>query len=92
MNASREILLRVITLRSFTKVGYSCRTIDFIALMAAMALLLAHLGSHLAGMNNCLAHQYLSVRAMIEHVRETWEEINRVNPDALSAQSAKLLK
>ncbi|KAF2679049.1 hypothetical protein K458DRAFT_375445 [Lentithecium fluviatile CBS 122367] len=91
VNASREILSRFIALRTFNRIAYSCRTIDFLALMAAMTLLLAHLDSHLQETENLLAHQYLSDRAMIEQVQENMKEVNRLNSDALSAQSADLL-
>ncbi|KAG2412312.1 hypothetical protein HFD88_009869 [Aspergillus terreus] len=92
VNASREVLSRYIALRSFNRIAYSCRTVDFIALMAAMTLLLAHMDSHRDGPNNLLANQYLSDRGMIEQVQEHMSEINRLNSDELSAQSADLLK
>ncbi|KAJ5679985.1 Polyketide synthase KR [Penicillium majusculum] len=68
-----------------------CRTIDFLALMAAMTLLLAHLDSH-SKAENLLAHQYLSDRAMIEQAQENMQEVNSLNSDAMSAQSAELLR
>lgn len=92
VNASREVLSRYITLRSFNRIAYSCRTVDFLALMAAMALLLAHMNSHRDGVENMLANQYLGDRGMIEQVQENMNEINRLNSDALSAQSAELLR
>ncbi|KAI1083469.1 hypothetical protein F5B20DRAFT_568632 [Whalleya microplaca] len=46
VNASREVLTRFITFRSFNRVAYCCRAVDFFALMAALTLLLAHLDSH----------------------------------------------
>jgi hypothetical protein len=46
VNASREVLSRFVTFRSFNRVAYCCRAIDFFALMAALTLLLAHLDSH----------------------------------------------
>jgi hypothetical protein len=92
VNASREVLSRFITLRSFNSIAYSCRTVDFLALMAAMTLLLAHLDSRLSESENLLAHQYYSDRAMIEQVQENMKEVNRINSDALSAQSADLLR
>lgn len=91
VNASREVLTRFIALRSFNGIAYSCRTVDFLAHMAAMTLLLAHLDSHRSETGNLLAHQYHSDRAMIEQAQENMKEINRVNSDALSAQSADLL-
>ncbi|KAF2813562.1 uncharacterized protein BDZ99DRAFT_438821 [Mytilinidion resinicola] len=95
VNASREVLSRFITLRRVNRIAFSCRIIDFLALMAALTLLLAHLDSRRAAAapaaENLLAHQYLSDRAMIEQAQENMRELNRVNADALSAQSADLL-
>lgn len=91
VNASREMLSRFVALRSFDGVAYGCRTIDFIALMAAMTLLLAHLDSHRSETENLLAHQYHSDRAMIEQVKDSMEELNRASSDALSAQIADWL-
>ncbi|MCJ1325267.1 hypothetical protein MMC10_001929 [Thelotrema lepadinum] len=92
INASREILSRFITLHSVNGISYSCRIIDFLTLMAAMTLLLAHLDSHFWGAENLLSHQYYSDRAMIEQTQETMEEVDRLNSDPLSAQSADLLR
>lgn len=90
-NASREILTRFITLRSFDGAAYSCRTIDFIALMAAMTLLLAHLDSHHLETQNFLAHQYHSDRAMIEQVKDYMKDFDRAKSDPLSSQIADWL-
>ncbi|ETS76234.1 hypothetical protein PFICI_11621 [Pestalotiopsis fici W106-1] len=92
VNASRELLSRFIILRSSNRAAYSCRIVDFLALMAAMTLLLAHMDGHRSGADNLLAHQYLSDRAMIERAQENMEKLNRMNSDALSAQSADLLR
>ncbi|KAK7977947.1 hypothetical protein PG988_005437 [Apiospora saccharicola] len=43
VNAPRELLTRFTALRSLKETAYSCRTVDFLALMAAITLLLAHL-------------------------------------------------
>jgi hypothetical protein len=92
VNASREVLSRFLTLRSSTGIAYSCRTVDFLALMAAMTLLLAHLNSKGGDSENFLAHQYHSDRAMIEQVQKNMEETNRLSSDALSERSAALLR
>jgi hypothetical protein len=95
VNASREVIMRFITLRSFNRIAYSwsCRIVDFLGLMAAMTLLLAHLESQRSpNAQNFLAHQYLTDRAMIVQAQEHMEEVNRLNSDALSAQSAHLLR
>jgi hypothetical protein len=87
-NASREMLSRFIALRGFDGAAYSCRTIDFIALMAAMTLLLAHLDGHHPETQNLLAHQYHSDRAMIEQIKDYMEEFDRAKSDPLSSQIA----
>lgn len=92
VTASREVLSRYNSLRSFNRIAYSCRTVDFLALMAAMALLLAHMDGHCDGAENLLANQYLSDRGMIEQMQEHMSEINRLNSDELSAKSVDLLK
>lgn len=46
VNASREVLSRFIMFRSFNRVAYCCRAVDFFALTAALTLLLAHLDNH----------------------------------------------
>ncbi|KAI0506311.1 hypothetical protein F5B22DRAFT_624397 [Xylaria bambusicola] len=94
-NASREIISRFNTLRGFNQIAYSwsCRIVDFVALMAAMTLLLTHLdGSVSSDSQDVLGHQYLTDRAAIEQVQEHMEEVNRLNEDVLSAQSANVLR
>ena len=91
VTASREMLARFIVLRSFHGMASSCRIVDFLSLMAAMTLLLAHLDSHSSGSDNPLSHQYHSDRAMIENVHENMKQDNRANSDALSAHIADLL-
>ncbi|KAL7922337.1 hypothetical protein ACQKWADRAFT_320872 [Trichoderma austrokoningii] len=48
VNASREVLRRYIAYRSVNHVAFCCRSVDFFALTASMALLLAHLDNHSA--------------------------------------------
>ena len=91
INASRDVLLRVVTLRSLNRIDYSCRIVDFLALMASITLLLAHLDCHVSGAENSLAHQYHSDRALIEQVQENMREVNRWNAEALSVRSADLV-
>lgn len=93
VNASREILSRFIVLRYLNRIAFCCRTPDFMALMGAMTLILAHLESHrrASQAGNVVAHQYLSDRAMIEQAQESMEELSRVNGDALATKSADLL-
>lgn len=92
VNASREVILRFTTLRNFEDIACDCRTIDFLALMAAMTLLIAHLEGQRLENGNLLAHQYLSDRALIEQVHEVMERLHQLYKDTLSAQSARLLQ
>ncbi|KAF5014541.1 hypothetical protein F66182_14429, partial [Fusarium sp. NRRL 66182] len=92
VNASREVLSRFLTLRGSTGIAYTCRTVDFLALMTALTLLLAHLNSIGGDSENLLAHQYYSDRAMIEQVQKNMEETNRVSSDVLNERSAALLR
>ncbi|KAM0258935.1 hypothetical protein ACHAQJ_003591 [Trichoderma viride] len=48
VNASRDVLSRYIAYRSVNHVAFCCRSVDFFALTASMALLLAHLDNHSA--------------------------------------------
>ncbi|PVH99827.1 hypothetical protein DM02DRAFT_471419, partial [Periconia macrospinosa] len=100
VNASREILSRFIVLRNFKRISMCCKIQEFIALMAAVTLLLAHLDNHRrcsetasggTGFANVLAHQYSSDRAMMEKVQESMEEIYRLSRDTFCAESADLL-
>lgn len=98
VNASREILSRFIVLQHLNQIAFCCRTPDFLALMAAMTLILAHLQNHgrrtdsMTTENNPMAHQYLSDRGMIEQTQESMEELSRRSGEALSAESANLLR
>ena len=92
VSASREILSRFLALRSFNGITHSCRIIDFIALMAAMTLLLAHLDNQHVTQKNLLAHQYYSDRAMVEQVQQSYNQAGSgLRSDPVSQQSAKLL-
>lgn len=91
-NASREILSRFIAYRRFQGDACCHRALEFLALMAAMTLILAHLDSHLhRSARNILAHQRIADRAMVERVLETMELTARLSNDALSEQSGTVL-
>jgi hypothetical protein len=92
VNASREILSRHIELQSFEPAVSRCRMIDFPALIAGMALMLAHAISH-CGHNsaNMFAHQRSSDRAMVERTLENMEFVSELQQDTLLAKSVKLL-
>ncbi|KAL4792769.1 hypothetical protein BDV19DRAFT_368142 [Aspergillus venezuelensis] len=92
--ASREVLNRWIAFRSTVKVVLCCRPVDFCAFTAALALLLAYLDSH-SHKQDCammLTHQRLGDRALIESALETMNELNALNNDELSKETAALTR
>ncbi|KAF2100709.1 hypothetical protein NA57DRAFT_28594, partial [Rhizodiscina lignyota] len=94
VNASREILTRFVAFRTFNPVTACCRLADFLALVAGMTLILAHLDSHRRhkGMANILAHQRLADRATVEKALEKMEVSSKLNLDMLAARCARLLQ
>jgi len=91
VTASREILTRYTAFRSYNGNMVCTRMLDFIALKAAMTLLLAHLQSHHFSKNgNYLAHQRLADRAMAEQVL-LYTELNTMSSEEGSDESANLL-
>jgi hypothetical protein len=92
---------------SFNRIAFSCRTVDYFGLMAAMTLLIAHLDGHrqllpstsekLPGnqaqmSNNVLVHQRPSDRALIEQAHESIKEVSRLDGDSMSIQASSLLQ
>lgn len=93
VNASREIMIRFITHRSFNPMSSCSRPVDFFALLAAMTLLLAHLDAHHhREATNFLVHQRLSDRALLDQALERMDIISNVNKDAITEKSAKLIR
>jgi hypothetical protein len=93
VNSSREILSRFAVLRRSNQVAYNCRTVDYLAVMAAVTLLLAHLDSYRhPSQVDIMTHLFLGDRAMIEQAQENLQEVSRLNEDSLSRQSAELLR
>ncbi|KAI1434147.1 hypothetical protein GGR50DRAFT_440137 [Xylaria sp. CBS 124048] len=94
INSSREVLTRFNALRSSSGIALCCRSVDFLGLMAAITLLLAHLSSHLSDdsrkfASNLMIHQRLSDRAIIERMLEYMEEVGHWNTDILTQKSAE---
>ncbi|KFY33457.1 hypothetical protein V494_07610 [Pseudogymnoascus sp. VKM F-4513 (FW-928)] len=93
VNSSREILTRFIAFRAFNRISASCRLADFLALVAGMTLVIAHLYSHRQeGMDNILAHQRPGDRATMEQALESMEESSNLNDDKMAASCAGLLQ
>ncbi|KAJ9656117.1 hypothetical protein H2198_005173 [Neophaeococcomyces mojaviensis] len=93
VNASREILTREIAIRTFNPNNACCRIGDFMALIAGMTLILAHVVSHChKEMENPLVHQRLGDRAIVERALECMNSMSELHKDALASKCAALLK
>jgi hypothetical protein len=94
VNASREVLSRFIAFRqfNFNAATVYCRSADFLALMASMTMLLAHIDSHKAGLEDWRAHQRLGDRAMVEELLEMLVAIEKGTDDNLTRKSAEQLQ
>lgn len=103
VHSAREVLSRFILLRDFNQTASSCRFANFLGLMAAITLVLAHLGgssrrSHAPNqdeisfqVDSLLSHQAPSDRAMMEQALETMRSVGQSSGDTLCAQSAQVL-
>ncbi|RYP52331.1 hypothetical protein DL769_010697 [Monosporascus sp. CRB-8-3] len=95
MNANREVLTRYMAYRATNTRDGSCLTFDFLTLMAAITLLLAHLDSHLykrVRSTSVLEHQRLCDRTMLEQVLSIMETVYEVTNDPMSESSIKMLR
>ncbi|KIW42123.1 uncharacterized protein PV06_05708 [Exophiala oligosperma] len=92
--ASREILSRFIIFRTLRKLSSCCRLADFLAVVAGITLVLAHIDSHRLARsgNNALIHQRLGDRATVEKALEKVEVISRPNDDMMTAKCADVLR
>ncbi|RSL66569.1 hypothetical protein CEP54_003711 [Fusarium duplospermum] len=90
--ASREVLNRYIAFRSIVRIVFCCRIVDFCALTASLTLLLAHLSRDSRDSTWLLKHQRLGDRALVEKTIETLDELNRLNGDELTRETAKLAR
>ncbi|KAK9446501.1 uncharacterized protein V1518DRAFT_423675 [Limtongia smithiae] len=90
--ASREVLSRYITFRSVVRVVYCCRPVDFCAFAAAMTLLLVHMNEHQPNSGGLLGHQRQGDRALIERTITMLDELNELNNDELSRETAQLAR
>ncbi|KAJ5512622.1 hypothetical protein N7463_002174 [Penicillium fimorum] len=92
-SASREILIRQIAIRTFNTITAGCRMSDFVALIAGMTLMLAHILSHCnKGTENLLIHHRVGDRATVKRALECMESTFELHEDVLTAKCADLLK
>jgi len=93
VNASREILTRQIAIRTFNSTTPFCRMADFVALVAGLTLMLAHIVCHChKETDNLLIHQRLGDRATVERTLECMQSMSELRDDVLAAKCATLLK
>ncbi|KAL2132325.1 hypothetical protein VTI74DRAFT_3929 [Chaetomium olivicolor] len=93
VNSSREIITNFIAHRSFNPSSSCSRPVDFFALLAAMALLLAHLDAYRhQEATNILAHLRLGDRAMLDQALERMDAIADINKDVMTEKSAQLIR
>ena len=92
VNASREILLREIALRSLNPISACCRMSDFLALIAGMTLILAHAVSHCGKETiNMLAHQRLADRETVKRTLGCLQSMSDLHQDVLAVKCVALL-
>ena len=88
--SSRAVLKRFITFRSQITTAYSCRHVDYSALIAAMTLLLSYLRQN-PSQPSPSCTQRGADRNLIESVRERMQHVAILNHDKLSQESADIL-
>ncbi|KAJ5114718.1 hypothetical protein NUU61_000477 [Penicillium alfredii] len=91
VNASREIMTRFISHRTFNPMSSCSRPVDFFAFLAAMTILLTYLDAHREA-TNFLAHQRLGDRATLEQVLDLMDLVSRIDNDAMTRKSAELIR
>ncbi|KAJ5287736.1 hypothetical protein N7478_003422 [Penicillium angulare] len=108
VNSARDILSRFVMFHSFNRIAFSCRTVDFFGLMAAMTLLLVHTDGHQQKpsivnslewpqgtsepMSNPFTHQRPSDRALIENMLDILDEVGRLETETMSTQISNILR
>lgn len=93
INASREVLTRYIATRTYKGVCGVPVSVDFLALVAAMSLLLGHIDTHrMNSVGGVLAHQRHTDRTMVEDTLGCMHDACSTSEDVLSIQSADVLR
>jgi hypothetical protein len=102
-HSSREVLSRFMLLRDCNQIQSSCRLVTCLGLMAAITLVLAHLGGSFprscsqdhevtcSQVDSLLSHQAPGDRAMIEQVLKTMRSVSELSGDEICARSAHIL-
>lgn len=93
VHASRELLNRYIRFRCMDSIAFCCKSIDYSAFMACLTLLLAHLRRwhDSNGVDDGLAHQRLSDRAMVQETIELMTELGQESGDTVLEKTTELV-
>ncbi|KAK3307719.1 uncharacterized protein B0T15DRAFT_530980 [Chaetomium strumarium] len=92
VHASREVLSRFLMYRTLGHVPLFSRGFDFMAVTAAVVLLLSHLDDHCLGRGNVLEHQRPGDLHMLACVAACFEAADAWGTDPLSRSAAQLLR
>ncbi|KAH7009576.1 hypothetical protein EDB80DRAFT_838335, partial [Ilyonectria destructans] len=90
LHSSRAVLRRFSVFRSIIDSAYSCRHVDYAALMAAMTLLISYLGPQSSSPTS--PNQLEEDRRLVLTVKERMETIFSLNHDRLSQESSSILR
>ncbi|EON99482.1 putative c6 zinc finger domain containing protein [Phaeoacremonium minimum UCRPA7] len=93
MKACRDVLKRFIVFRSLNVSAFSCRRVDYAALIATMTLLLGYLRRRKAEPTGPLYEKRCREdRELVEKTRKRMEHIQNLNKDKLSGESCEIIK
>lgn len=94
LNACRDLIQGFVAFRKFycNILAVYCRTGDFMALMAGMTILLAHIDSHKLGVRDWRAHQRASDRGLVEQLCRIMEKVARQTNDNITNEAATQLR
>lgn len=94
VHASRQVLSRYIAFRRFNHVPFCCRAIDFFGLVAALALLFAHLDNQRRPHteDDALGQHRIGDRTLLQQALDNMDNLARIRNDTVSAKSALILR
>ncbi|KKY39616.1 putative c6 zinc finger domain-containing protein [Diaporthe ampelina] len=88
LTAARELLSRFISFRNLNVSAYSCRRVDYAALIAAMTLCLSYLGRR----NGEIWDRTRSDRELVESTRRRMEHVAGLTYDSLGKEAVGIIE
>lgn len=88
LTAARELLSRFISFRNLNVSAYSCRRVDYAALIAAMTLCLSYLGRR----KGEIWDRTRSDRELVESTRRRMEHVAGLTDDSLSKEAVGIIE